>query len=143
MRKLQGFTWLVVLICLGWVPAAHADVVTDWNEITILYVALGDSTASPAIPVGRAGPPGLLDIALVQTAVHDAVQAIEGRYQPYYYSDPTTLGVGSTAAAVAAAAHRVLVLLYPGQQTSLDTRYNNYLTAHGLTGDPGLAVGEA
>ena len=43
-----------------------------------------------------------------------------------------------------AAAHRVLVLLYPTKQMSLDTTYNDYLTAHGIsTVDPGLAVGEA
>jgi len=143
MRRLRVFTWLVVFVCFGWSKPAHGDVVTDWNEITLLYVALGDPTATPAIPIGRPGPPALLDIALVQAAVHDAVQAIEGKYQPYYYSDPAKLGVGSPAAAVAAAAHRVLVLLYPGQQASLDSRYNSYLIANNLTGDPGLAVGEA
>jgi hypothetical protein len=143
MRKLQGFTWLVVLICLGWVGPAQGDVVSDWNAVTITYVG-GNSTATPPIPVGRGGPPGLFDIALVHLAVHDAVQAIEGKFQPYFYSDPTKLGAGSLEAAVAAAAHRVLVLLYPSQQTSLDTLYANYLTANSISStDPGLAVGEA
>ena len=36
-----------------------------------------------------------------------------------------------------------LALLYPAQAGRLDTLYNNYLTAHGLLADPGLAVGEA
>jgi hypothetical protein len=133
---------LVALVCLGWSAPAHADTVTDWNAVTLLYVSGGPGTP-PVPPVGRAGPPGLLDIALVQAAVHDGVQAIEGRFEPYYYSDPTRFGVGSPEAAVAAAAHRALVLLYPGQQGPLDMFYNNYVMANGLAGNPGLAVGEA
>ncbi len=43
-----------------------ADVVTDWNEI-----------AANAVAVGRPGPIGQPDLALVQAAVHDAIQAYE------------------------------------------------------------------
>jgi hypothetical protein len=136
VRTLAGL--LVAASLVAAVPV-HADPVSDWNAVTMLYVV----GSPPAVPVGRGGPPGLLDIALVQAAVHDAVQAIEGRFQPYHYSDPTKLGTGSPAAAVAAAAHRMLVLLYPGQQTPLDDYYADYLTDHGLAGDAGLAVGEA
>lgn len=52
--------------------------------------------------------------------------------------------MGSSAAAVAAAAHKMLVLLYPGQQSRLDTFYTDYLTASLIDPlDPGIAVGEA
>ena len=138
----QSLAGLAVCLCLAWAAPARGNTVTDWNAVTVMYVA-GNPAAVPAIPVGRGGPPGLFDIALVHAAVHDAVQAIEERFEPYYYSDPEKFGIGSTAAAVAAAAHRVLVLLYPAQQTSLDTFYNTYLATNGLVGDPGLAVGEA
>jgi hypothetical protein len=87
-----------------------------------------------------------MDIALVHLAMHDAVQAFERKYAPYHFTDPDGLAAGSPAAAVAAAAHRVLVLLYPGQAAGpggLDEFYTNYLAANGLTGNPGLAVGEA
>lgn len=85
---------LVLAISLAWTPPVHADVVTDWNAITLRCVQ-----APP--PIGnRGGPVGLIDIALVQAAVHDAVQAIEGRYEAYRYSTP---GSGSLNAAVAAA----------------------------------------
>ena len=132
MTQLRRFAVLVVGLCLGWSASAQADPVTYWNGVTVSVVS-----------AERGGPPGLLDIALVQAAVHDAVQAIEGRYQPYHYTNPAQLGVGSPAAAVAAAAHRVLVLLYPGRAASLDATYTQYLTDNGLVGDAGLAVGEA
>jgi hypothetical protein len=138
----RTLTGLTVYACLATASPVFADAVTDWNAIAAIYITTG-SAGPPAVPVGRPGPPGLLDFALVQIAVHDAVQAIEGRFQPYHYSDPAALGTGSTAAAVAAAAHRVLVLLYPGQQASLDARFAAYLATHGLAGNPGLSIGEA
>ena len=75
--------------------------------------------------------------------MHDAVQAIQGRFRPFHYAGT---GSGSPAAAAVAAAHRALVLIYPLQQlgpTGLDAQYTAYLALHGLAGDPGLAVGEA
>jgi hypothetical protein len=111
------------------VEAAQSDAVPYWNEITL-----------SAVSTGRSGPTGPLDIALVQAAVHDAVQAIEGRFEPYYATIPGASG--STTAAVAAAAHGVLVGLYPPQQASLTTLYDDYVNANGLVGDPGLAVGQ-
>lgn len=132
MTQLRSFVVLVVGLCLGWTASAQADPVTYWNGVTV-----------SAVTAARPGPPGLLDIALVQSAVHDAVQAIEGKFEPYHYHDSAQLGVGSAGAAVAAAAHRVLVLLYPAQQAALDATYAAYLVNNALVGDPGLAVGEA
>jgi hypothetical protein len=92
------------------------------------------------VTAGRPGPQGILDIALVQAAVHDAVQAIERRYEPYYAAIPEASG--SPDAAVAAAAHAALVGLYPSQQGALDADYLAFLSAHGLEGDEGIAAGE-
>ena len=126
----QASAALLVATCLGWASPAAADAVTDWNAI-----ALRAATA------GRPGPVGLLDVAVVHVAVHDAVQAFEGRFEPYVVAIPDA--AGAPEAAVAAAAHGVLVAIYPSQQGALDTDYANYLAAHGLEGDPGLAVGQA
>jgi hypothetical protein len=77
-------------------------------------------------------------------AMHDAVQAIEGRYQPYHYSNPDALGSGSPAAAAIAAARRVLVRLYPGQAATFNAAYAADLLTYGVAaGDAGLAVGDA
>lgn len=145
MRRLQRLTGLVVLsACLVGAPPAWGDVVSDWNAQILLYSNTGNATLVPPIPAGRPGAPGLLDIALAHVAIHDAVQAIEREFRPYLYSDRSKFGVGSSAAAVAAAAHTMLVLLYPGQQLRLDAFYANYLTANLIDPlDPGIAVGEA
>jgi hypothetical protein len=138
MPQTTRLAGLVIGLCFSVVLSAQADPVTHWNGVTLT-----------AVTTGRAGPPGLLDIALVQAAVHDAVQVIEGRYQPYHYADPSKLGVGSTAAAVAAATRGVLVRLYPTQAGSaaipgsIEGQYDSYLGANGLHGNAGLAIGEA
>jgi hypothetical protein len=122
---------IIALSLFGGIAAgpAHADAVVDWNEI-----------AQPAIAAGRPGPIGAMDSALVQVAVHDAVQAIDKRFEPYHVE--VKGAHGSRAAAAAAAAHGVLVGIYPAQAATLDATYFNYLATHGLTGDPGLLVGE-
>jgi hypothetical protein len=43
---------------------------------------------------------------------------------------------------VAAAAHDVLVGMYPTQAATLDAAYFNYLADHNLSGDPGILVGQ-
>ena len=65
-----------------------------------------------AILPNRGGPPGLLDIAVAQAAVHDAVQAHQGRFESYHYDNPALRGIGSPEAAAAAAAYGILVGLY-------------------------------
>jgi hypothetical protein len=129
MRKLHGLAALILCGSWSWAAPVGADPVTDWNEI-----------AQPAIAAGRPGPPGALDSALVQIAVHDAVQALDRRFEPYHVE--VKGAKGRRAAAVAAAAHDVLVGLYPMQQGALDTAYFNYLANNGLNGDPGLLVGQ-
>ena len=124
---------LAGLIVCGWLiwaaEPAVADAVTDWNAITV-----------DAVSAGRPGAPGAVDLALVQAAVHDAVQAIDGRFQPYYVK--ISGAPGSPAAAAAAAAYGVLVGCYPAQAASLTATYQNYLTSNNLVNDPGLAVGK-
>jgi len=123
--------WLRDLAACGLVVAAGpvlADAVTDWNAI-----------AQTTIAANRPGAPGVLDSALVQIAVHDAVQALDHRFEPYQVEIMDSKG--SQSAAAAAAAHDVLVGLFPSQSTSLDTTYFDYLANNGLGNDPGLDVG--
>ncbi|HXW07006.1 MAG TPA: vanadium-dependent haloperoxidase [Vicinamibacterales bacterium] len=128
---------LVTMLCLSLAPAAHADVVTDWNARTMLCVG-GNPVAMPPIPPGRGGPTGLLDIALAQAAAHDAVQAIQGRFEAYHYQNPDRLGLGSPDAAVAAAVYGVLVGLYGAGHACLTGVPDPAVT---YAGDPGLIAG--
>jgi hypothetical protein len=129
MTRLHGLLATSICALASWTGPVSADAVTDWNEITMTAVA-----------TGRPGPVGSLDTALVQIAVHDAVQALEKRFEPYHME--IRGAKGSRSAAVAAAAHDVLVGMYPAQAATLDATYHNYLANNGLTGDPGLTVGQ-
>ena len=83
--------------------------------------------------------------AMVQGAVYDAVNAIAGTpYQPYLIAPPARRS-DSTDAAVAAAAYRVLVSLFPSQSETLRAQYDASLAAipDGRSERGGVAVGEA
>jgi hypothetical protein len=132
--KRTNYFYGLLLVLLGGATPAFADAVTDWNEITVA-----------AVTAGRPGPIGIVDIALVQIAVHDAVQALEQRFEPYHAELATRPGErhkGRPSGAVATAAHDVLVGMYPAQATTLDATYFNYLADHGLNGDPGILIGQ-
>ena len=94
----------IVTIMLAAPASARADAVADWNAIAVQAIIT-------AGPVQRPGPTGVLDIAMVQAAVYDAVQAIEKEFEPYYVEIPGASG--SPVAATAKAAHDVLVNRFP------------------------------
>jgi hypothetical protein len=114
-------------IFLSFPSFAVADVVTDWNLIA----------ANLAIPTRAPAPTSVLDLATVHIAMYDAIQAYEGRFEPYgaTVENPS----GSPVAAAAAAAHDVLVAHFAAQQATLDTVLTNYLTGLGLANDAGCA----
>ncbi len=86
----------------------------------------------------------MASIAFVQAAVYDAVVAIKGGYQPYQVR-LARLPDASLDAAVATAAHRVLVHYFPAQQAALDADYAAALAAvpEGPAKVAGIAVGQA
>src|SRR6187402_1211508 len=98
---------------------------------------------APAPSRSGVGTPVLyLDMATVQVAVYDAVQAFNGKFKPYHAQ--ITGASGSVEAATAKAAHDVLVNLFPAQTAALGTSYREYLAKKGLKeDDPGVKVGQA
>ena len=134
MRKASKRAGWLVCGLLWWASPAVADVVVDWNLIA--------SQAVGAAGASRQGPAGLIDIAIVQLAMHDAMQAYQKRFESY--GAPIANASGSPVAAVARASRDVLIGI--GLTTTpggpVDTLYANYLAANGLVGDPGLAVGQ-
>jgi hypothetical protein len=110
----------------------RADAVLDWNAIA----------AQTIFAAGRPGPSVVLDLAVVQATVHDAVQAYDKTFEPY--ATHIAGASGSPDAAIAKATRDILVNRFPAQAASVDTAYANYLTAHGLAADDsGVSVGAA
>jgi hypothetical protein len=133
MKRFLASLLVTTAIGLSWSPIAHSDAVTDWHTIAL-------DTILAATPP-RPGPIAILDIAVVQAAVYDAVSAIGGKYKPYKVEIPGALG--SPEAATAKAARDVLVSIFPDKSESIDTTYRGYLTKKNLAeNDPGIAVGE-
>lgn len=96
------------------------DVIADWNA-AMLNVIRDWTTVSDDPYKGRivnSRPPEVARaLALVHVAMFDAINAIEGGYEPYLTLDrsslPNDISTASTIAAAATAAHDVAVWLYP------------------------------
>lgn len=114
---------LIAGACLAALGAtAHADVITDWNIV-----------AGEAIVAAKLGtPPANRVIAIVQTAVNDAVIAAGSRADT------------NVDAAVAAANRVTLAKLLPAQEAAIATAYQAALAklADGPAKAAGIAAGE-
>jgi hypothetical protein len=113
-----------------------ANVVTDWNAIASATIVKNGKKAST--------PSGVW-FAYTSIAVYDAVNAITGQYRTFYYRGGGPRD-GSTEAAAAAAAHRILVNYFPDQQKDLDTQFATTLSnisADAHLKAEGVTVGEA
>jgi hypothetical protein len=133
MRKifLQMLVGLLFCSVLNWASLAHADAVVEWNKIAIDTIRAG----------GHPSQVQTVEFAIVHVAVHDAVQAFDGRYAPYYAV--ISGATGSSVAAVAKAAHDILLGLFPAQAAALATKSSDYLATQGLLEtDPGVDVGQ-
>jgi membrane-associated phospholipid phosphatase len=104
------------------------DMVLRWNEI--LWGTL--ETANPV------GPFATRAAAMVQAAVYDAVNSIDGTHTPYLSMIPAPSGA-SEDAATAQAAHDTLVGLFPTQATALDLQLKASL--QGITDSDSKAAG--
>jgi hypothetical protein len=108
MRIRTVFRFTVLTAAL--VGTAIADEVTDWNAI--LLQALN---GPPVVPAPLAQRPA----AIVQAAVFDAVNAINGHYTPMHVAASAPPGA-SERAAVVQAAYATLVALFPAQAPKFD-----------------------
>jgi PAP2 superfamily len=120
----------------GAATTESADVVVEWNN----------NAQTAIITTAGQGPTvAYLHLAMVQGAVYDAVNAIKGGYEPYLGAPATADRDDSAPAAVATAAHDVLVALFPGQQATLDTKLATSLAAipDGPAETGGIEVGAA
>jgi hypothetical protein len=126
---------VALIACSLFAPRpANADVVLDWNILTLR------TTAQAAF-----NPPlESRNIAIVHAAMFDAVNAIGHEYDPYAVKLDAPKGTSPEAAAVAAA-HGALVALYPDQKPALDAAYTASLLQipDGPSKTAGVTLGEA
>jgi len=110
-----------------------ADTVLQWNAVAVEATRV--ARLSPNVQT-RA-------LAMVQGAVFDAVNGIEGGYAPYLVTRRAPIWASEEAAA-AVAAHDVLVSLMPAQQATLDAALASTLAAvpDGKAEDAGVAFGK-
>jgi hypothetical protein len=128
----------VAALCWMIAPAlARADTVTDWN---------GYASTAIVANAGQPPPVAVLSFAMVQGAVYDAVNAIDRGHRPYL-AEPAAGPSASKDAAAGTAAFRVLVALFPAQQSTLQPLYDTSLGAVQDTPPgakaAGIAAGEA
>ena len=124
--RLGPFLTFVVIGMLI-VPQLSADVVTQWNKVAT------DATAAAGIdPLAESRI-----IAIMHIAIHDAVNVLDRRYEPYIFrtSAPGT----APEAAVASAGREVLLALVPGQNIAIEAAYSRTLA--GVTNEDARTSG--
>lgn len=116
-------------------PVIDSDVISEWNQHAVALTLL---PASALAPVQQTRV-----MAIVQVAVHDAVNGITGEYKTYLSRGTVPENASAEAAAIAAA-HHALTNLFASHQASLNDLYFASLAAHGLSaGDPGIEYGRS
>jgi hypothetical protein len=121
-----GCVALAMAMGAGLAGTARADVITDWNLKADALIVESKLSTPPAIRV----------MALVQTAVADAVFAVQGHR--------SKAPAAAVDAAVAAAHRAVLGKLLPAQQASIEATYQAALASlpDGPARAAGIAAGE-
>jgi hypothetical protein len=118
------FEKVVVVALLG----ASPDVLRDWTA-----AALEAAAKQPPYVPSRT-------LAMVHTAMFDTVNAVDARYTPYKVKAVASPGTPAEAAA-AAAAHDVLLSLFPDRAPSLDAKLD--ISLAGVTDAGAKATGLA
>ncbi len=123
--------------------SANAHVATHRSGTRTGAVTAWNSFASNLVAANLAPGPQTYALAVAHIAVHDALNAIDPRYEPYAYAGSAPRA--SVPAAVAAAAHDTLVALVPTAAASVNAEYDTALSSvpEGDRKDAGIATGRA
>ena len=118
-------------------PTHALNPVVQWNRILLVIVR---TPGAQPITVHSTR-----SFAILHAAIYDAVNAIDRRHKPYLVTVPQVSPSASQEAAAAAAAHEVLVELYPAFKTTLDGELQQSLAqiADGKDKTDGIAAGLA
>lgn len=116
-------------------PTARLPIVKDWS---VLVLSVIRTAGLPPPKVARA-------LAMIHIAAFEAGNSIDQRYLPYQAYIPMQAAQASVEAAVAQAAHDVLVALIPSASTAARALLNTHLAAlpMGLAQAEGVRLGSA
>jgi PAP2 superfamily len=112
------------------------NIVVEWNKSLLTIVRTPGAQPSTVHPTRS--------FAILHAAIYDAVNAIAKTHEPFLVRLPGVPHNASQRAAAAAAAHRVLVSLYPQFQSGLDNQLQQDLDqiANSSRKAEGVRVGE-
>ncbi|MBD2090548.1 vanadium-dependent haloperoxidase [Microcoleus sp. FACHB-1515] len=116
------------------VAADRVSAIVEWN-----------ANALRAIVTGATPPPAAArSLAIVHTAMFDAVNSIVDRYKAYRVNLDAPAGASAEAAAVTAA-YETLIKLFPTQKATFDAAYQNSLAKipDGQSETDGIAIGRS
>jgi hypothetical protein len=99
--------------------AQQVNPVVQWNR-ALLVIVRTPGAQSPTVHPTRS-------FAIMHAAIYDAVNAIDRKHRPYLVRLSSVPRDASQEAAAAAAAHEVLVALYPAFKTTLDAQLQQSL----------------
>ena len=99
--------------------AQQVNQVVQWNR-ALLVIVRTPGAQSPTVHPTRS-------FAIMHAAIYDAVNAIDRKHRPYLVRLSSVPRDASQEAAAAAAAHEVLVALYPAFKTTLDAQLQQFL----------------
>jgi hypothetical protein len=132
-RWLLRLALFVSLLLPSSVHAQVLETVIEWNRLCQVTVG---STPTPTVFFTR-------PYAMTAVAIFDALNSIERVYMPYLV-EVSASPTASREAAVAQAAHDVLVAMYPSQQAPLDAALAGTLArVSGAAAAEGVQVGAA
>src|SRR6266478_1323388 len=116
--------------------AQLANPVVQWNKALLVIVRTHGAQPATIHPTRS--------FAIMHAAIYDAVNAIDGTHEPYLVPLAGVSRFASQDAAAAAAAHEILVQLYPAFQTMLDTQLQESLApiSDGSDKTEGMSVGQ-
>jgi hypothetical protein len=132
MSQSKGWLLALVLMSLAIVSTAPnttgaqdtpvtQSTVTQADDPTDMVLVWNAHAANAIVGVAGQRPErGLIRLAMVHIAIYDAVNAINHYPFEFYATMPAVVSPASVEAATAAAAHEVLLALFPRQQPDLD-----------------------
>jgi hypothetical protein len=117
--------------------AQQVNPVVQWNR-ALLVIVRTPGAQSPAVHPTRS-------FAIMHAAIYDAVNAIDRKHRPYLVRLSGVPRDASQEVAAAAAAHEVLVALYPAFKSTLDTQLQQSLAQipDGKDKTEGVLIGQS